>query len=126
MSTIQQIRDELAAMVPAGFQAYSNLPASANMPCVVIDLPESITFDGSLRFSEIIFKIIVVIGTAFGPEVEAKLLTESVAIAKLYAGTSGAHYRSCMVNRIDSFYNITMGSKEALSASINLTVLAEI
>ena len=124
--TIQAIRDELATLCTAGFEAYSTLPSNANLPAVVIDLPETVTFDGSLRFATLTMKVIVVLGTAFGPEVEAKLLTESVAIAKLYAGSSGASYRSCMVDRIDNFYNITTGSKEALSASITLTLLAEI
>lgn len=124
--TIQAIRDELATLVPEGFEAYATLPSNANLPAVVIDLPDSVTFDGSLRFSTITLKVIVVLGTAFGPEVETKLLTESVAIAKLFAGTSGNSYRSCMVDRIDNFYTITTGSKEALSASITLQVLAEL
>ena len=126
MSNLQEIRDELALLVPAGFSTYSTLPSNANLPAVVIDLPESITFDGSLRFSTITMKVIVVIGTSFGPEVEAKLLFESMAIAKIFASTSGSSYRSCMVQSIDSFYNITIGSKEALSASITLQLLAEL
>lgn len=124
--TLQAIRDELATLVPEGFEAYSTLPSNANLPAVVIDLPESVTFDGSLRYATINIAVIVVLGTAFGPEVETSLLTESINIAKLYAGTSGNSYRSCMVDNVDQFYTITTGSKEALSARINLTLLAEL
>lgn len=126
MTTIQDIRTELAGMAPAGYEGYAVLPSNANLPAIVVDLPESVTFDGSLRFATLNFKIIVVVGTSFGPEVETKLLNDTIAFAKSLSGVNTNHIRSMMVNSVDSFYNVTIGSKEVLSSSINLSVLAEI
>ena len=126
MSTINEIRTELAALAPEGYQGYNNLPSNAQLPALVVDLPDEITLDATFRYATIQFKVVVVSGAAFGPETELRLTTDVVSIAKNYAGISGTSFRSCMVESINEFYQLTVGSKEALSASINLKVIAEL
>lgn len=130
MLDLQSIRDELAEIAPDAVDAtvtvYSSLPGHAVLPALVVGLPDQVSFEGSLGLVTVELPVVVVVGNRSTVEAEALLQALALAVAGAYRGATGTTFKSCRVTSIDQFQTITIGQAEALSAAVNLSLLASL
>lgn len=126
MSSIQELRTELASFAPDGWNGYDHIPSSVQFPAVVVGLPEEITLDGSMTYSQIRLPLIIVVGSAMTADQEGVLTAGAIEVATGFAGVSGSHFASCLVESIDQFFDVDVGGKSAFSCRVNLSIVANI
>lgn len=120
---VQTVRAELAAVAPAGWQGYAWLPGDADLPALVVALPDRITFDGSLRHNRLELSIMLLVPDRYEEQDEAKMLAAIAELVATYQTLEGSWYGTCQVAAVDQFFSVTVGKTAALHARINLTVL---
>jgi hypothetical protein len=113
---------ELAGHAPDGWNPYGYEPGSASLPALVVSFDEA-TFDGTLGFARVRFRVHLVVPPQFTAEAEAELFAQAVALRSVYHGLVGTSFRSCRVERIRDFFTITVGSIDARSVSLDLELL---
>jgi hypothetical protein len=121
---IQAVRTELATLAPSGMEGYDHFPGSAELPAMVVEMPERITYQGA-SFKQALVTIPVRVITAgnVGSEYEATLMTQVTSVAAALRSSTGTAYRALQVDEIRDFGLVTVGSSEALSATVVITVL---
>lgn len=123
---IQAIRTELLGPVPAGFNGYDRLPGVAKLPAIVIGLPENVSYEGSTLGSGpmVTLPLFVMVANPMTAEAEIKLLDAVNTVATAYRGATGSTFRTCRVTAINQFFAVTVGKTNALSATVNLSLMA--
>lgn len=122
---IQAIRTELMAAAPSGWNGYDTVPGSATLPALVVALPETVTFDASLRSATIALPIFLAVGPNISPDAEKSLLAKVSEVAAAYLGIGkGTNFRSCRLVRITDFQTLTIGASEVYGCAIDLEVIA--
>lgn len=121
---IQAIRTELAALAPTGWEPYDRIPGAATLPALVVSMPDAVDVGASHGMARITIPVVLVIAGRYTAEAESKLMTAAVDTAAVYRGISGTAFRSCRVTSISQFLHVTVDTTEALSATVNLELLA--
>ena len=124
MSTIQSTRDELATVLAPLGQVYSYLPGSAELPALVVGLPQRLNNSVSGAYWRVEIPIYVVVRSAVPAAAEAELLELVVAaVGLLEQNRTGTTYSSMRVVDTSDLYPITVGRIEAHSAQINTELM---
>lgn len=121
--TLTDARTELKGLAPPGWAGYDYLPATGSLPCWVVGLPETVSFkDVPLGMSAVRLPIYLCVGPILNRESEIKLLQQVMESAKSLP-TKGTSYKACVVDSVSEFSTRTIGTIEALSASIIIDLI---
>ena len=124
MGAIQEVRTELAELVSTLAQSYDYLPGSAQLPSIVVGLPERIEHSVTSGYWRVEVPLFVVVRSVSPVDGETELLDLVVqVVALLKANSQGTAWASLKVVDTTDLYPITVGKIEAQSASINVAVM---
>jgi len=124
MSTLQEVRSELATLLATLGQSYDYLPGSAQLPATVVGLPERIEHSVTSGYWRVELPVYVVTRSAAPLAGETALLDLVVqVVALLKANSQGTSWASLKVVDTTDLYPITVGTVEAQSASINVALM---
>lgn len=120
---LEAVRSELAALAPSGWTAYDYTPGAAVAPALVVGMPESITFDGSYNMAQVTIPVYVVEAPQFDKDAETRLMSGALTVSDSYRSVTGTSFASCRVSGINSFIPQTIGTTEAVTATVYLELL---
>ena len=101
-----------------GWTVYDFMPGSANLPAVVIGLPETVAAQSSGLW-RVRLPVIVMTRSADPSAADTAIQRAAVGVTRLYrANPTGTAYRSCRVAEIADFFEITVGNAEASTATV--------
>lgn len=125
MGAIQTARTELASLFAAlDVSVYDYLPGSADLPAVVIGLPERIQHSVTIGYWRIDLPIYVVTRSGDPLSGETDLLDLIVTVvAVLKANRSGTSFSTLKVVDTTDLYQLNVGTVDASSASINVEMM---
>jgi len=124
MSSIQEVRDELSTLLSAVTQSYSYLPGSAQLPSVIIGLPDRIQHSITTSYWRLDLPVYCVTRSVVALDSETDLLDLVVqVVAALKGATTGTTYSSLKVVDTTDLYPITVGAIEANSAQVNVEIM---
>jgi hypothetical protein len=124
MSSIQEVRDELSTLLSAVTQSYSYLPGSAQLPSVIIGLPDRIQHSITTSYWRLDLPVYCVTRSVVALDSETELLDLVVqVVAALKGATTGTTYSSLKVVDTTDLYPITVGAIEANSAQVNVEIM---
>jgi hypothetical protein len=123
--TIQDVRSELSTLLDdLDAQSYDYLPGSAQLPAIVVGLPERIDHAATSGYWRIEIPVFAVTRSADPKAGETDLLDlVAQVVALLKSNTTGTTWASLKVVDTTDLYQITVGTIEAHSASINLSLM---
>ena len=123
MSNVQEVRKALAEVAPAGLNSYSTTPGSAELPAMVVGLPEGWDPSGTLKHKLVTFPVYVVVNGDIGNDYEAQLFdfTDQV-IAALKAVSKGPLYQGLSIETVREFGLMNIGNGEVLASTIIINV----
>ena len=123
MSNVQEVRKALAEAAPPGLNSYSSTPGSAELPAMVIGLPESWDPSGTMKHKLVTFPVFVAVNGDIGNDYEAQLFdyTDQV-ITALKAVNKGPLYQGLSIENVREFGLMTIGNGEVLAATILINV----
>jgi hypothetical protein len=126
-STLTEVRNEVAAaLASVGVDVYPLLPASPQLPCVVVMFPDSIDFDKTLSgLASYDMKVSV-----FVPLTDVDAAQTSLdglvtgGIKQLLESHSSTVWRALHVASVNNFRPESFGDAAALAADLNFTLFA--
>jgi hypothetical protein len=123
MSNVQEVRKALAEVAPQGLNSYSTTPGSAELPAMVVGLPESWDPSGTLKHKLVTFPVYVAVNGDVGNDYESQLfdLTDQ-AIAALKAASKGPLYQGLSIETVREFGLMNIGNGEVLASTIIINV----
>lgn len=125
MSRIQTVRDDLAAALAlADLNAYSTTPPASELPAIVVGLPETVDPTITVGYWQIELPVYVVVSDNDTADAEHELLDIIEDLVPALKAVVGTTFRACRVVDIDSFFNVTVGTASALSASVNVSIMS--
>lgn len=124
---VDAIREELAVEArTAGWNVYAFTPGAANLPAVVVGVPERIApLSGALW--QITIPVYVLNRSADPAAAESRMLTKAIELAAMFKAppaVSPVAYRSRRMVELTDFYDVTVGTTEANACTITVEVLA--
>tara|TARA_R110000787_G_scaffold9762_3_gene33850 strand:- start:61 stop:450 length:390 start_codon:yes stop_codon:yes gene_type:complete len=124
MSSIQEVRAELSTLLSAVAQSYDYLPGSAQLPSVVVGLPDRIQHSITAYYWRLDLPVYCVTRSVVALDSETELLELVVqVVAALKGATTGTTYSSLKVVDTTDLYPITVGATEANSAQVNVEIM---
>ena len=124
MSSIQEVRAELSTLLSAVAQSYDYLPGSAQLPSVVVGLPDRIQHSITPSYWRLDLPVYCVTRSVVALDSETELLELVVqVVAALKGATTGTTYSSLKVVDTTDLYPITVGATEANSAQVNVEIM---
>lgn len=124
MSSIQEVRAELSSLLSAVTQSYDYLPGSAQLPSVVVGLPDRIQHSITAYYWRLDLPVYCVTRSVVALDSETELLELVVqVVAALKGATTGTTYSSLKVVDTTDLYPITVGATEANSAQVNVEIM---
>lgn len=125
--TIQQVRSELSvALSTLGPETYDYLPGSANLPAIVVGLPDRIDHTVTRGYQRIELPVYVVAQSSTPVEGETAVLDLVAQVAASLKGLpTGTSYVSLRVRDTTEIYPIEIGSTEVHSAKINTEIMIQ-
>lgn len=120
---VQAARTELAALAPEGVKGYDYFPGSAELPAMVVGLPERIEFGRSMKQAEVTLPITVLVPGNAGVEAETNLMTKVVAVATAVRSASPTHLIAPRITEIRDYGLRQIGSAQAFGAEVAVTFL---
>lgn len=125
MASIQAIRTEIAGLLDGlGAQTYDYLPGSAQLPALVVGLPDTLDPYVSNSYWLVDLPVYVVTRSAEPLSGETSLLDLVVTVvATLKANRTGVSYSSLRVVDITNLDPIEIGTVDAHSAQVNVSVM---
>ncbi len=127
---IQAIRTELAGVtIDAGEHVsvtpYDHMPGVAQLPALVVGMPDRISpMSGLAGYYEIELPLVVCVPNPYTVEAEAQLMELALTVANHFRGKRGTAFSTCTFVDIDQVLPVTVGKVEALSAQVHLIILA--
>lgn len=127
MSAVQDLRGELASLVRVadlGVDVYDYLPGAAQLPAVVIGLPDRTDPTRTTGFREVELPVYVLTRSIDPKAGEIALLDLVDQVVQILKGQQrGDYYSSLRVDSTSDYYQIAVGTIEADSAQINVAAM---
>lgn len=125
MGTIQDTRAEIAtALEGLGAQTYAYIPGAAQLPGIVVGLPDRVNPTLTTGFWQLELPVFIVSRSASPLDGETTLLELMAAtVQRLKETRSGTAFSTLRVVDVSELFEITVGTIEAHSCSVNLSVM---
>lgn len=121
---VQAARTALAALAPEGLEGYNHFPGSAELPAMVVGLPERIEpQNGTFRHLRVTLPIYVAIQGNVGVEYEQQLMTHVSSVVSALKGATDGSFKALEIPEIRDFGLMVVGSSEVLAATVLVSLL---
>ena len=126
-STLKQVRDEVAvALATAGVTVYPTIPATPELPCVVVAFPNRIEFNRTAGgLAEFDMSLSIYVGMTDVDYAQEQLDGFVTGTMKgLLESHTTSVWRAMVVTSASNFRSESFGEATALGADLNLTLIA--